>query len=135
MVSPGLSTDFFDSGGCTLSPFPLFSTSKQLVRSLSFCLPLEYDLSLSVNLDPPPADSEMLRVIVESASGIPKKKLGNPDPIAAIVFRGEKCASTQQHSSVALLPFLDMHDTVLSWYTVGTCTTPDNFKYVKINLQ
>uniref|UniRef100_A0A8C4DZA7 Myoferlin like n=1 Tax=Dicentrarchus labrax TaxID=13489 RepID=A0A8C4DZA7_DICLA len=32
----------------------------------------------------------MLRVIVESASGIPKKKLGNPDPIAAIVFRGEK---------------------------------------------
>ncbi|XP_068577997.1 myoferlin [Cebidichthys violaceus] len=32
----------------------------------------------------------MLRVIVESASGIPKKKIGNPDPIAAIVFRGEK---------------------------------------------
>nr|XP_046257071.1 myoferlin [Scatophagus argus] len=32
----------------------------------------------------------MLRVIVESANGIPKKKLGNPDPIAAIVFRGEK---------------------------------------------
>ncbi|XP_011601595.2 myoferlin isoform X1 [Takifugu rubripes] len=32
----------------------------------------------------------MLRVIVESASGIPKKKLGNPDPITAIVFRGEK---------------------------------------------
>ncbi|XP_058507903.1 myoferlin [Solea solea] len=32
----------------------------------------------------------MLRVIVESATGIPKKKLGNPDPIAAVVFRGEK---------------------------------------------
>ncbi|XP_041645504.1 myoferlin [Cheilinus undulatus] len=32
----------------------------------------------------------MLRVVVESASGIPKKKLGNPDPIAAVVFRGEK---------------------------------------------
>ncbi|TNM99953.1 hypothetical protein fugu_012986 [Takifugu bimaculatus] len=32
----------------------------------------------------------MLRVIVESASGIPKKKLGNPDPFTAIVFRGEK---------------------------------------------
>ncbi|KAF3842053.1 hypothetical protein F7725_024004 [Dissostichus mawsoni] len=32
----------------------------------------------------------MLRVIVESASGIPKKKFGNPDPIAAVVFRGEK---------------------------------------------
>lgn len=33
---------------------------------------------------------KMLRVIVESASGIPKKKLGNPDPITTIVFRGEK---------------------------------------------
>ncbi|XP_077437415.1 myoferlin isoform X2 [Vanacampus margaritifer] len=32
----------------------------------------------------------MLRVIVESACGIPKKKLGNPDPIASVVFRGEK---------------------------------------------
>lgn len=32
----------------------------------------------------------MLRVIVESACGIPKKKLGNPDPIAAVVFRDEK---------------------------------------------
>ncbi|XP_029925926.1 myoferlin isoform X2 [Myripristis murdjan] len=32
----------------------------------------------------------MLRVIVESAFGIPKKKLGNPDPIAAVVFNGEK---------------------------------------------
>ncbi|XP_061602091.1 myoferlin isoform X2 [Cololabis saira] len=32
----------------------------------------------------------MLRVVVESASGIPKKKLGNPDPIAGVVFRGEK---------------------------------------------
>ncbi|KAK5854059.1 hypothetical protein PBY51_015161 [Eleginops maclovinus] len=32
----------------------------------------------------------MLRVIVESASGIPKKKIGNPDPIASVVFRGEK---------------------------------------------
>ncbi|XP_061646741.1 myoferlin isoform X2 [Phyllopteryx taeniolatus] len=32
----------------------------------------------------------MLRVIVESACGIPKKKLGNPDPFASVVFRGEK---------------------------------------------
>ncbi|XP_068597029.1 myoferlin [Brachionichthys hirsutus] len=32
----------------------------------------------------------MLRVIVESATGIPRKKLGSPDPIAAIIFRGEK---------------------------------------------
>uniref|UniRef100_A0A7N6BWV6 C2 domain-containing protein n=1 Tax=Anabas testudineus TaxID=64144 RepID=A0A7N6BWV6_ANATE len=29
----------------------------------------------------------MLRVNVESASGIPKKKIGNPDPITTIVFR------------------------------------------------
>lgn len=34
----------------------------------------------------------MLRVVVESASGIPKKKIGTPDPIAAIVFRGETIA-------------------------------------------
>ncbi|KAJ8418235.1 hypothetical protein AAFF_G00139440 [Aldrovandia affinis] len=32
----------------------------------------------------------MLRVVVESAKNIPKKKLGNPDPITGIVFRGEK---------------------------------------------
>lgn len=32
----------------------------------------------------------MLRVNVESAYGIPKKKLGNPDPIVGVVFRGEK---------------------------------------------
>lgn len=39
----------------------------------------------------PPSTSAMLRVVVESASGIPKKKLGNPDPFAALVFRGEEC--------------------------------------------
>ncbi|XP_051503504.1 myoferlin isoform X2 [Myxocyprinus asiaticus] len=32
----------------------------------------------------------MLRVVVESAKGIPKKTLGNPDPIAAVIFKGEK---------------------------------------------
>ncbi|XP_019953049.2 myoferlin [Paralichthys olivaceus] len=32
----------------------------------------------------------MLRVVVESASGIPKKKLGNPDPIATVTFRDER---------------------------------------------
>ncbi|XP_077469193.1 myoferlin-like isoform X2 [Stigmatopora argus] len=32
----------------------------------------------------------MLRVLVESACGIPKKRLGNPDPIVSVVFRGEK---------------------------------------------
>uniref|UniRef100_A0A8B9L3L2 Myoferlin like n=1 Tax=Astyanax mexicanus TaxID=7994 RepID=A0A8B9L3L2_ASTMX len=32
----------------------------------------------------------MLKVVVESAKGIPKKTLGNPDPIAGVVFRGEK---------------------------------------------
>ncbi|XP_030603527.1 myoferlin isoform X2 [Archocentrus centrarchus] len=37
----------------------------------------------------------MLRVQVESASGIPKKKLGNPDPIASVIFRGEKKKTKQ----------------------------------------
>ncbi|XP_036430127.1 myoferlin isoform X1 [Colossoma macropomum] len=32
----------------------------------------------------------MLKVVVESAKGIPKKTLGNPDPIAGVIFRGEK---------------------------------------------
>ncbi|KAK7901768.1 hypothetical protein WMY93_018537 [Mugilogobius chulae] len=32
----------------------------------------------------------MLRVTVESANGIPKKKLGIPDPIVGVLFRGEK---------------------------------------------
>ncbi|KAJ8361497.1 hypothetical protein SKAU_G00180220 [Synaphobranchus kaupii] len=32
----------------------------------------------------------MLRVVVESAKNIPKKIIGNPDPIVGIVFRGEK---------------------------------------------
>ncbi|XP_066549569.1 myoferlin isoform X3 [Amia ocellicauda] len=32
----------------------------------------------------------MLRVVVESAAGLPKKKLGNPDPITTIVFKDEK---------------------------------------------
>uniref|UniRef100_A0A8C1DAX1 Myoferlin like n=1 Tax=Cyprinus carpio carpio TaxID=630221 RepID=A0A8C1DAX1_CYPCA len=32
----------------------------------------------------------MLKVVVESAKGIPKKTLGIPDPIAAVIFKGEK---------------------------------------------
>lgn len=32
----------------------------------------------------------MLRVTVESASNIPKKKFGIPDPIVGVIFRGEK---------------------------------------------
>ncbi|XP_040293899.1 myoferlin isoform X6 [Bufo bufo] len=32
----------------------------------------------------------MLRVLVESASNVPKTKLGKPDPIVTITFRGEK---------------------------------------------
>ncbi|KAM6997545.1 myoferlin [Tautogolabrus adspersus] len=42
----------------------------------------------------------MLRVIVETASGIPKKKLGNPDPIAAVVFRGEKKKTKAVHNEL-----------------------------------
>uniref|UniRef100_A0A8C4IEZ3 C2 domain-containing protein n=1 Tax=Dicentrarchus labrax TaxID=13489 RepID=A0A8C4IEZ3_DICLA len=32
----------------------------------------------------------MLRVVVESAKGLPKKKLGNPDPVASVIFKEEK---------------------------------------------
>ncbi|KAM4715581.1 myoferlin-like [Anableps anableps] len=32
----------------------------------------------------------MLRVIVESAKGLPKKKLGSPDPIVSVIFKDEK---------------------------------------------
>ncbi|ROL41004.1 Myoferlin [Anabarilius grahami] len=32
----------------------------------------------------------MLRVAVESAAGLPKKKLGSPDPITSVVFKDEK---------------------------------------------
>ncbi|XP_042364022.1 myoferlin-like isoform X2 [Plectropomus leopardus] len=32
----------------------------------------------------------MLRVVVESAKGLPKKKLGSPDPITSVIFKDEK---------------------------------------------
>ncbi|XP_070708516.1 myoferlin-like [Pempheris klunzingeri] len=32
----------------------------------------------------------MLRVVVESAKGLPKKKVGTPDPIVSVLFRDEK---------------------------------------------
>uniref|UniRef100_A0A3Q2Z126 Myoferlin n=1 Tax=Hippocampus comes TaxID=109280 RepID=A0A3Q2Z126_HIPCM len=32
----------------------------------------------------------MLRILVESATGLPKKKVGSPDPIATVVFREKK---------------------------------------------
>ncbi|XP_054622805.1 myoferlin-like isoform X2 [Dunckerocampus dactyliophorus] len=32
----------------------------------------------------------MLRVVVESATGLPKKKVGSPDPITTVLFRDEK---------------------------------------------
>lgn len=35
----------------------------------------------------------MLRVAVESAAGLPKKKLGNPDPVASVVFKGKNFSS------------------------------------------
>lgn len=31
----------------------------------------------------------MLRVVVESANGLPKKKLGNPDPVTSVIFKGK----------------------------------------------
>lgn len=33
----------------------------------------------------------MLRVVVESAKGLPKKKLGNPDPVTSVIFKGKSC--------------------------------------------
>lgn len=39
----------------------------------------------------------MLKVVVESAKGIPKKTLGIPDPIAAIIFKGKSgCFSSHE---------------------------------------
>lgn len=35
----------------------------------------------------------MLRVVVESASGLPKKKLGSPDPITSVGFKGKHCGT------------------------------------------
>ncbi|KAJ4940303.1 hypothetical protein JOQ06_026612 [Pogonophryne albipinna] len=32
----------------------------------------------------------MLRVKVESAKGLPKKKVGHPDPIVSVIFKDEK---------------------------------------------
>ncbi|XP_072312686.1 myoferlin-like isoform X1 [Eucyclogobius newberryi] len=32
----------------------------------------------------------MLRVVVESANGLPKKRVGTPDPIASVIFKEEK---------------------------------------------
>ncbi|XP_072523835.1 myoferlin [Salminus brasiliensis] len=42
----------------------------------------------------------MLRVVVESASGLPKKKLGSPDPITSIVFKGETKKTRSVNSEV-----------------------------------
>lgn len=32
----------------------------------------------------------MLRVIVESATNIPKTKFGKPDPIVSVIFKGKQ---------------------------------------------
>lgn len=59
----------------------------------------------------------MLRIIVESASGIPKKKIGNPDPIVAVVFRGETVALSffsEETIVCSVNSFLGLHDHVHS---------------------
>uniref|UniRef100_A0A3P8PUD8 C2 domain-containing protein n=1 Tax=Astatotilapia calliptera TaxID=8154 RepID=A0A3P8PUD8_ASTCA len=38
----------------------------------------------------------MLRVVVESAKGLPKKTLGVPDPITTVIFRGRSLFSTRK---------------------------------------
>ncbi|KAM7385556.1 hypothetical protein PAMP_001636 [Pampus punctatissimus] len=45
----------------------------------------------------------MLRVVVESANGIPKKKLGNPDPIVTVIFRGACLHKTSWSLSLSRL--------------------------------
>uniref|UniRef100_A0A672LBD9 Myoferlin-like n=1 Tax=Sinocyclocheilus grahami TaxID=75366 RepID=A0A672LBD9_SINGR len=42
----------------------------------------------------------MLRVAVESAAGLPKKKLGSPDPTASVVFKDEKKKTKPVNSEV-----------------------------------
>ncbi|XP_034414037.1 myoferlin-like isoform X4 [Cyclopterus lumpus] len=42
----------------------------------------------------------MLRVVVESAKGLPKKKLGNPDPITSVIFSDEKKKTKQIDSEL-----------------------------------
>ncbi|XP_068440047.1 myoferlin-like isoform X2 [Clinocottus analis] len=42
----------------------------------------------------------MLRVVVESAKGLPKKKLGNPDPITSVIFKDEKKKTKQIDSEL-----------------------------------
>lgn len=31
----------------------------------------------------------MLRVVVESAKSLPKKKVGSPDPVTSVIFKGK----------------------------------------------
>lgn len=36
----------------------------------------------------------MLRVVVESAKNLPKKKLGSPDPVTSVIFKGKSLFKT-----------------------------------------
>ncbi|TNN74621.1 Myoferlin [Liparis tanakae] len=42
----------------------------------------------------------MLRVVVESARGLPKKKIGSPDPITSVLFKDEKKKTKQIDSEL-----------------------------------
>uniref|UniRef100_A0A4W6DL90 Myoferlin n=1 Tax=Lates calcarifer TaxID=8187 RepID=A0A4W6DL90_LATCA len=42
----------------------------------------------------------MLRVVVESAKGLPKKKVGSPDPITSVIFKDEKKKTKSVDSEV-----------------------------------
>lgn len=47
----------------------------------------------------------MLRVVVESAKGLPKKKLGLPDPVASVIFKGESFTTNANDHPVKHLVF------------------------------
>lgn len=61
----------------------------------------------------------MLRVVVESAKGLPKKKLGNPDPVTSVIFKGKS-------------PFKSLLKFLLSLVSEEiTCSLIFGLKYVK----
>lgn len=47
----------------------------------------------------------MLRVVVESAKGLPKKTLGVPDPITTVIFRGRSLFSVHVKQFGCVLVF------------------------------
>lgn len=62
----------------------------------------------------------MLRVIVESATNIPKTKFGKPDPIVSVIFKGKhnchKCSQGRSFvQASALCKYLKIWEVIFSW--------------------